>query len=132
MKKKISFFLVLVIALSAVLTACGAKEDIELYYSPGDAFITNVRDTEALVKLVVSLGMSRDETELLTLKNPVVRDCILRLLRTATMDELKAPDAQVILSDKIIGELNAIPLFPAGETGKPLFTRVYYLDFVIQ
>lgn len=131
-KKQIIACIALLLAGILFLSACGEDEEIELYYSPGEAFVTNIVDNDSLlVKIVVSIGMRRDATEELTAKNAVIRDCILRVIRTTTLDELNAPDMQANMSNTIVNELNAI--FPPGEDddGKPLFTRVYFLDFVI-
>lgn len=130
MKKKIACVLLL-ITLVAFVAACGDKEEEQIFYSPGDAFVTNVKDAPGkLLKVVVNITTTSDETEMLTEKNAVVRNCILHILRTKDEAFLADPGSQQMLSEEIIAQLNE--LFPQGDAPWPLFRQVLFMEYVMQ
>ena len=128
----------LIIVLAVVLVAVAAlvwvfvipHETPRYFYSTGDAYITNVLDSESLIKTSMTLETSRDETDTLTAQNSAIRDCILNILRNQTEEVYKSGDMQEVISNQIINSLNQ--LFPAQEGESPLFLAVYFNDFVLQ
>ncbi len=82
MKKKCIACAILFLAL-LFLTACAEEVMPQVYYSPGDAFVTNIVGEEKLVKMGLELCMNADQTELLATRNSLIRDCILRVLRNS-------------------------------------------------
>lgn len=115
--------------------APGDKEPeyVEFFYSPGDAFITNVLDSDKLCKAVITLATSEDKTEELTLKNAVLRAGILKVLRATTAEEYAQSDCLKLMSDRICAQLNAdFGYDGTANNGKTLFLKVYFTDFVVQ
>ncbi len=133
MKKPI-IIVIAVIALAAIGIAASflMKPDPnkQYYYSTGDAFVTNVLNSQKLIKTAIVLGTSRDVTKDLAEKNAVLRDSILFELRNQTEEQYQQGDLQQQLSDDIVGRLN--DLFPQKEGESPLFVQAYFSDFVMQ
>ena len=77
--------------------------------------MTNVLNSDKLIKTAVVLGISRDETDELSDMNVVLRDCILSVLRSQTEEQYQQADLQQQLSDANVGRLNE--LFPQEEGG---------------
>lgn len=102
----------------------------QYYYSTGDAFVTNVIDSDKLIKTTVVLGLSRDIGDELDEKSAMVRDGVLYVLRNQTVEQYQQGDLQGQLSDAIVERLNEV--FPAQEGEAPLFVRAYFSDFVMQ
>ena len=83
-----------------------AIEDI-YYYSPGDYFVTNIKDSKSLSKISVSLALTgKDQTELLTTNNALVRSVVVNVMRKHTEDELRAVDATTMLAGEMTADLN--------------------------
>jgi flagellar basal body-associated protein FliL len=100
-------------------------EDI-YYYSTGDYFVTNIKDSKSLSKVSVSLALTgKDQTELLTTNNALIRSIIVDVMRSHTEDELRAVDATTVLSAEMLAKLKA-----ALNTED--IVNVYISDFVIQ
>ncbi len=128
----------IIIIVAVILVAAGAvyyftrpvDTNKQYYYSAGDAFVTNVIDSDRLIKTTVVLGLSQDVGDELDEKNAKVRDCVLYVLRNQTVEQYQQGDLQDQLSDAIVGRLNEI--FPAHEGEAPLFVKAYFSDFVMQ
>ncbi|MEA5058868.1 MAG: flagellar basal body-associated FliL family protein [Clostridia bacterium] len=102
----------------------------QYYYSTGDAFVTNVLNSDRLIKTAVVLGISQDVGDDLNEKNAVLRDCILYVLRNQSEEQYQQGDLQQTLSNAIVERLNEI--FPQEEGDAPLFVKAYFSDFVMQ
>jgi flagellar basal body-associated protein FliL len=132
MKKKV---IIIVIALIAVAAAAyfilfaGPKEPQVSYYTPGDYFVTNIKDSTRLVKLTLVLGLSTPDPtkaqEDLTQVNHVIRDIIVFTLRDKTEDELRSDSIKESLNTELVKKLNE-------GLGVDYITTIYFNDFVIQ
>ncbi len=125
----------LVIALFALtlmflVTACGEKVVEEMYYSPGEAFVTNVYDSDKLLKINITLGTNGDFAADLALKNAVIRDTIIRQLVLLDEAAIEDPAVLQLLSESLVAALNE--KFPVGAGELPIFSAVYYSDVVTQ
>ncbi|MEA4970125.1 MAG: flagellar basal body-associated FliL family protein [Candidatus Pelethousia sp.] len=133
MKKNLIIILivVLVVAAGAVYYFTRPVDTSkQYYYSTGDAFVTNVLDSDKLIKTTVVLGLSQDIGNDLNEKSAKVRDCVLYVLRNQTVEQYQKGDLQDQLSDAIVGRLNEV--FPPKEGEAPLFVKAYFSDFVMQ
>ena len=109
----------------SALTAETSIEDI-YYYVPGDYFVTNIKDSKSLSKISVSLALTgKDQTELLTTNNALIRSCIVDVMRSHTDEELRAVDATAMLSEEMAASLNKALQMED-------ILNVYISDYVIQ
>lgn len=127
----IAIVAVLVIAIAAgaavfVLTS-GQEKPEEIYlYSVGEAFTTNLKDNNTLVKVSVTLAHNKKgaETEL-DANSAVVRNAIVFVLRSKTKEQMNQDDVESVLSNEIIQRLNS-------ELGVDYFVKAYFSDLVVQ
>lgn len=105
---------------------------VEFYFTPGDAFITNVSGSSTLIKIALTLATTYDAAEDLTPMNAVIRDNIYDVLRNASADDMKSPDAQTILSNAICKKLNDAFAIYGEEKYTNMFLRVYFTEIVMQ
>lgn len=132
MKKVIIIIVVaLVVAGAAVyflfLTPPPKAETI--FYTPGEFFVTNIKDSKALIKTTIVLEISTTEpetaTEYLTTNNHIIRDVIVFTLRSKTEDELRSQDIEETLRSEIVNNLES-------KMGLDYITTIYFNDYVIQ
>jgi len=133
MKKKV--IIIVVIALVAVGAAAyflflsGPGEPKDGFYTPGDYFVTNIKNSERLVKVTLVLGISTPDLvkaqKQLTEVNHVIRDIIVFSLREKTEDELRADSIKETLNKELVKKLNEW-------LGIDYITTIYFNDFVIQ
>ena len=127
---------VIIIVLAVVLVAAGVfsyffffsgdKEEEIVLFSPGDFFVTNVKDSTKLLKITVVLGLNTDkENEYLTENTPIVRDVILQVLRQNTEDQLKNAESQETIRKELTSALKQ-------RLEMDYLVTVYFSDFVIQ
>lgn len=99
------------------------------YFSPGESIVTNTAVDESgvsrLVKATMTLLISeKDKEEFLTAEIPAIRDTIIRVMRSKTIEEMRDPAVQTNLSDEICIQLNS-------QYEVEFFKQVYFIDFVI-
>ncbi len=132
MKKAIIIIIaVLLVAGAAVyflfLTPPPKPETI--FYTPGDYFVTNIKDSEALIKVTIVLELSTTDpegtTEFLTENNHIIRDSIVFTLRSKTEDELRSQGIEEQLRTEIVSNLKS-------KMGLDYITTIYFNDYVIQ
>jgi len=130
--------IVLVVAIAAVayfLFLAPKNTELKTYFfSPGDAFVTNVLGTNRLIKTTMTLEITQDKATELTEKQPIIRDCIIYVLRSQTEEQFEDAELQTNLSNMILERLNALfPVEPKDDgEAIPLFMSVYFNDFVMQ
>ncbi len=135
MKKKL---IIIILAVVIIAAAClyffvlkKAPEKEYSTYSPGDYFVTNIKDSASLVKTTIVLeiytypGDLEKTTEYLTENNPVIRDIIVFTLRSKTEAELRSQDIDKTLRQEIVQRINE-------QMGINYITTVYFNDYVIQ
>ena len=132
MKKVIIIILAVLIAGGAAvyflfLTPPPKPETI--FYTPGDYFVTNIKDSEALIKVTIVLELSTTEpdktNEYLTANNHIIRDVIVFTLRGKTEEELRSQDIEKQLRTEIVSNLKE-------KMGLDYITTIYFNDYVIQ
>lgn len=116
-------------------------------YSPGEAFVTNVYGTDSLVKLGVVLMIREDDQERVAANNDLIRDTVLRLMRSQEEEVYKQADTLDTVSKMIQDELNrqldrnipadsrpATELSTDGDdiSGRGTIVKVYFSEFVMQ
>ncbi len=133
MKKQSFILIILIVTIVLTTSACGLfggggeenTREVLVYYSPGEYFVTNLFESESLVKVTVSLGMSEDQTEMLTNENALVRNDITFILRSLKEEDFNDPNLEKTLSDKICSKLNS-------EFQVDIFKRVIFSDLLVQ
>jgi len=118
MKKISILLLIVVIGGSFILGGCslfggsdnGDGPDLNKmsYYVPGDYFVTNVKDSEKLSKTAIGISMTKDKSEFLSKNNDLIRDTVLKILRSHTEEELTADDSVNMLSEEITAKLKEV------------------------
>lgn len=129
--------IIIIVALVLVIVAMGVggflflsankeKEKKVLFYSPGEYFVTNLKDSNSLLKVTVTLAYNKEGVEEeLTANNAIIRNAIVFTLRSKTKQDMQALDIETNLSNEICQKLNA-------ELGVDYFIKVYFSDLVIQ
>ena len=136
MNKKIIIIIIAVVLVAGVAAAIllmQPREIKQFYYSPGDAFVTNVLDSDRLIKTTLVICTNGDQETLISEKNAVIRDTLLQVFRETPEEQYKSANLQTYLSDIRVARLNG--LFPpeeGGENAVPRFARIYFNDFVMQ
>lgn len=135
--RKIAFVLCVILAAAMLLGACslfgGDDDDGELpelkkrvYWSPGEYFVTNVKDNpKGLAKVTVSLMLSKDMASDLDTNVAAIRNIILQVMMEKTEEELTADNVIESLENEMTEKLSE---FLQMEE----FIKVYISDFVIQ
>ncbi len=133
MKKKI----IIIIGLSLVVVAvalyffvfAAEREPQISYYTPGDYFVTNIKDSTRLLKATIVLELSTNDPEAvaeqLTEINHILRDNIVFTLSSKTENELRSDDIKETLVKEIVDNLNR-------ELGIEYIQNLYFNDYVIQ
>ena len=123
--------IIVVVGVILFLTMQGGQEEPEVVinyseYSPGEFFVTNVKDSKRLLKVAVVLVVNSDELqETLKAENSLIRDKIIFILRTLTEEDILSNETVPRLRQQILEELNA-----SFETSG--IVEVRFNDFVMQ
>lgn len=134
MKKK----LIIIIVIILVVGAAGAyfflndkpAEKVYSFYEPGDYFVTNIKDSKALIKTTIVLELHADEKELeginefLKENNHILRDIIVFTLRSKTEEELRAQNIDETLRTEIVKSISE-------KMEIDYISAVYFNDYVI-
>lgn len=113
-KKKLLLIIIAVVAVGGAAAAYfllpkSEKPIVYSYYSPGEYFVTNVKDSSRLLKASIVLVLNTDDSKLqedLTLRNSIIRDSIIFLLRDLNEDAIKSTGTQDNLRQSIVKQLN--------------------------
>jgi len=129
---------VIIIIVAVLLVAGGAVYFLFLkpapepeisYYSAGDSFVTNVKDSLRFLKTTVVLEISATDTEkvqeYLKENNHVIRDIIVFTLRQKTEEELRSIGIEEQLREELRKNISK-------KMGIDYLQKVYFNDFVIQ
>lgn len=112
MKKIIPLIAALVLA-AFVLASCGAEPAenaiVTSYYSPGDFFVTNVKNSKKLFKggivLIVESSDEAASLDFLTRENAVIRDKIIFIIRDMEEVDIATSEGSEALRERIRTEL---------------------------
>ena len=129
---------IIIIIIAVLVVAAGvayflflkpAPEPETSFYSTGENFVTNIKDSLRLLKTSVVLEISTTDTETvteyLTENNHVLRDIIVFALREKTEDELRSLGIEEQLREEIRKSISE-------KMGIDYLQKVYFNDFVIQ
>ena len=118
--------------LSGMLGGGGEEEPVDKpvelsYYVPGDYFVTNIVQSELLLKATISLGFDKATVDANVLKERTseIRDVINRELRTLTEEDVNDPDILDILKERLLISLS-------GGLGFDNLHDIRYEEFVMQ
>lgn len=137
MNKKLLILIVVIVLLGGAAAAyfllfAGQQEppEVKSAYVPGEYFVTNVADSDHLVKLTVVLEVDKaaDDEEFhtfLTANNHIIRDTIVWVVRGKTYDELTSSDIKTVLSEEIVRKINE-------NLGIDNVKAIYFNDYVVQ
>jgi flagellar FliL protein len=95
---------------------------------PLDQFIVNLLSENNRRFLKVAIDLELDEEDVLEelgTKIPRIRDIVIRVLSSKSLEEISTPKGKEKLKKELIGQLNAVLL--DGQV-----VRIYFTDFVIQ
>ncbi len=130
--KKIIIIIVAVVLVAAAVASYflffsnKEPEVIEVFYVPGDFFVTNIKDSKYLLKTTIVLELNQEGMEVyLTEYNHVIRDLIVFTLREKTEEELRSTGIQDELKTEIVAKINQ-------EMGIDYIVDMYFNDYVIQ
>lgn len=128
----IAIVAVLIIAIGAgaavffLTQNSGEKEEEIFFYSPGEAFITNLQGSNSLLKTTVTVAYNNEKALTdLEENNSVVRNAIVFVLRNKTKEQMQAADIETTLSNEICQRLNS-------ELGVDYIVKIYFSDLVVQ
>lgn len=94
-------------------------------YSPGDFFVTNVKDSNRLLKTSVVLELdSKKMQDELKDKNTLIRDTIIFILRELDETDVRSPDVQEKLRVQLKDALNK-------QLGTEHIIGILFNDFVM-
>jgi flagellar FliL protein len=102
------------------------EEETTYSYTIEDAFITNIKDSKRYVKASIAIEVTSEEvmTEL-EAQEYIIKDTVLKILRTTTEEEFKSPDTQDVLSEVIKEEL-------ITTLGLEDIKKIYFMELVVQ
>ena len=103
-----------------------AQEKPMYTYTPGDSFVTNIKDSTCLLKTTIVLSVDDpDKTEDMDEKQQIIRDIIISTLREKTEDELRSMDIQDKLRVEIVKNIKE-------KLDMEYLVTLYFNDFVLQ
>lgn len=106
----------------------GSEEAVEepgVIFSTGDFYVTNIRDSDLLLRSTVYLRISSEDVSMFEENSQRLRDRIIRVLRQFGEEDIVLPDFQDTVRDKIISDLQA-------SLGVERIIDVYFVEFVVQ
>ena len=109
----------------------------EVIYRGLGQFILNpadTADTQGLKFLLteITLGVSpASAEEMLEDQNPILRDAVIRIFASKTVDEMDSPEEREFIKDEIKFAADRLLAVP-GLTPAPEVLQVNFVDFVIQ
>jgi flagellar protein FliL len=134
-KKAVIIIIVLLVVAAAVgvyfFVIAKPPEKTYSYYEPGDYFVTNIKDSNSLIKTTIVLELYVYEKDLdsvttyLTENNHIIRDIIVFTLRSKTEEELRSQDIDKTLRQEIVQRISE-------EMGIDYIQTIYFNDYVIQ
>ena len=107
------------------------SDEPERVYRELGEFLLNTADTSSaqslrFCKIDIALGVSpRKAHNLLKVQNPRLRDAVIQILISKTVEEMDSPEDREFIKDEIRFAINEF--LPEGEV-----LEVYFLDFLIQ
>ncbi len=106
--------------------AAKKKEEVGAVLVPMEPFILNLADPGRFLKMTLQFeATSAAGGQLINLNKPELRDAIITLLGSETVDGIMSADGKMQLKDDIILRANQV-------LGKPVVKNVYFTEFVMQ
>ena len=116
------------VALGYMYFTGGEEVEVYEYYSPGDFFVTNVKDSNSLFKSSVVLVLNTDDEKVLEdldKMNSIIRDTIIFVLRDQSADTLKSTVLHETVRETIKAKINE-------RLSVTYIVDVLFNDYVIQ
>lgn len=129
--KKIFLIICLILVISALSAYAGysfMKAPAEHYYlyDPGEYFVTNIKDSRSLLKSDIIIKLNdKAQFNYFTENSFIIRDEIISLLNSKSIDELRGSDSKDVLKKEIRDRLNEV--FNCDNV-----VETYFNDYVIQ
>ena len=101
------------------------------YHKPGDFIVTNISDSSRLMKIQPileyddSVRSDADKEDYLKLHQPIIRECVISIVRAKTEPELRSTGIVEQLRSEIYEALRL-------RLDLPYLTNIYFYDFVLQ
>ncbi|RLB97115.1 MAG: flagellar basal body protein FliL [Deltaproteobacteria bacterium] len=97
---------------------------------PLDSFVVNLMDKSGLsnryMKVTLSLEITGEESrKILEKNNPRLRDAILLLLSSRSLDEVNTPDGKIALKQELLYSVNQV-------LNSNIVKKIYFTEFVVQ
>lgn len=120
MKKKLLIIIIAAVVVIGggvffLITALGGEKSekpiVYGYYSPGDVFVINVKESRSLLKTGIVLILNTEDAKLqeeMKVKNAQIRDTIIFLLRDLSEDDIISADKKENLRQDLIEQLNSL------------------------
>ncbi len=129
MKKKIIIIVVLILGAAAAGVWYFTKPPEApktIFYSPGDSFVTNIKDSKSMLKTTIVLALNQEGMEEhLKENNDVIRDVIVFTLRKKTEEELRSPNIENELREEIVTNLKKT-------LDAKYITSIYFNEYIVQ
>ena len=101
------------------------------YHKPGEFIVTNISDSSRLMKIQPileyddSMRSDTDKEDYLKLHQPIIRECVISIVRAKTEPELRSTGIVEQLRSEIYEALRL-------RLDLPYLTNIYFYDFVLQ
>jgi flagellar basal body-associated protein FliL len=104
----------------------GEREPKIGHYTPGDPFVTNIKESDKKIRVSIVLELKRDDQEeFLTEHNHMIRDVVVFTLCNKTEESLTAPGIEDALRKEIVEKVNE-------KLDIDYVKTVYFNDYVLQ
>ncbi len=91
-----------------------------------DPFVVNLAEHGRFLKATIQLEYDDPkQEEIIKQKTPILRDSIITLISSKSVDSISGPEGKIQLKDEILLRVNQI-------IGKDFFRNVYFSEFVMQ
>ncbi|MEO5356804.1 MAG: flagellar basal body-associated FliL family protein [Nitrospirae bacterium YQR-1] len=101
-------------------------KDIHAAILPLDPFVVNLIEAGRYMKITVQVEIEDKKMEAeMKEKLPILRDAIIILLSSKSLESVSGPDGKLMLKDEMLARVNQA-------LGEDLITNIYFTDFVVQ
>ena len=91
-----------------------------------DSFVLNLSDQGRYLKVTMQFELANAEDQPLVIeKTPQIRDAIITLVSSKSVESVSSPEGKMQLKDEILLRANQA-------VGKDIFKNLYYTEFVMQ
>ncbi len=115
------------VAFMLISNSNNAEKPVELFtYETGDAFTTNTKDGDGLVKAQIFIVSTEEGIQAdLDMDNAAIRNTIIFAIKNMTLEEVSSPEIETKLSEVVCAELNE--MFDVDH-----FQKLYFGEYIVQ